>query len=85
MIVYQNNFNIEIHKHRMELKHIYLKVPGDSKDIVENYRTKYSGKMDTRMFIKIITIQKHKTNLENLVRISVDIILPNPNFNLYKL
>jgi hypothetical protein len=28
----------------MELKHIYLKVQSDSKDIVENYRTKYSGK-----------------------------------------
>jgi hypothetical protein len=27
---------------------------------------------------------QNKVNLENLVRISVDIILPNPNFNLYK-
>lgn len=66
--------------------HILKGAPGDSKDILENYRTKYSGKMDTENVYKnyYYSETQNKVNLENLVRISVDIVLPNPNFNLYK-
>jgi hypothetical protein len=60
----------------MELKHIYLKVQSDSKDIVENYRTKYSGKMDTENVYKNYYYSETQKS-RNLVRISVDIILPN--------
>jgi hypothetical protein len=42
MIVYQNNFLIfDVNSQTSDVKTHILKVPGDSKDIVENYRTKF--------------------------------------------
>lgn len=66
--------------------HILKGAANDTKDILENYRTNYSGKMDTENVHKnyYYSETQNKVNLDNLVRISVDITLPNPNFNLYK-
>jgi putative chitinase len=66
--------------------HILKGATNDTKDIIENYRTNYSGKMDTENVYKnyYYSETQNKVNLDNLVRISVDITLPNPNFNLYK-
>lgn len=66
--------------------HILKGASNDTKDITENYRTNYSGKMDTENVHKnyYYSETQNKVNLDNLVRISVDITLPNPNFNLYK-
>ena len=60
--------------------------PGDGKSMNENYRTKYSGKMDTENVHKnyYYSETQNKVNLDNMVRISVDLELPNANFNLYK-
>ena len=68
-------------------KNIILKgAPGDATDIKENFRTKYSGKIDTENVHKnyYYSETQNKVNLDNMVRISVDMELPNPNFNLYK-
>lgn len=68
-------------------KNIILKgAPGDPNDVKENFRTKYSGKMDTENVHKnyYYSETQNKVNLDNMVRISVDMELPNPNFNLYK-
>ena len=70
-----------------ESKNITLKgAPGDGKSMDENYRTKYSGKMDTENVYKNYYYSEiqNKVNLDNMVRISVDLELPNANFNLYK-
>ncbi len=60
--------------------------PGDGKSMQENYRTKYSGKMDTENVHKnyYYSETQNQVNLDNMVRISVDLVLPNANFNLYK-
>ena len=68
-------------------KNIILKgAPGDSKEQSENYRTKYSGKIDTMNVHKnyYYSETQNKVNLDNMVRISVDMELPNSNFNIYK-
>ena len=70
-----------------ESKNVTLKgAPGDGKSMDENYRTKYSGKMDTENVYKNYYYSEiqNKVNLDNMVRISVDLELPNANFNLYK-
>lgn len=60
--------------------------PGDNSDIKDNYRTSYSGKIDTSNVHKQYYYSEiqNKVNLDNMVRISVDMELPNANFNLYK-
>jgi hypothetical protein len=68
-------------------KNISLKgAPGDGKSMEENFRTKYSGKMDTENVHKnyYYSETQNQVNLDNMVRISVELELPNPNFNLYK-
>lgn len=68
-------------------KNVILKgAPGDSKEQSENYRTKYSGKIDTVNVHKnyYYSETQNKVNLDNMVRISVDMELPNSNFNIYK-
>ena len=70
-----------------ESKNITLKgAPGDANTMQENYRTKYSGKMDTENVHKnyYYSETQNQVNLDNMVRISVDLELPNANFNLYK-
>lgn len=68
-------------------KTIILKgAPGDNSDLQDNYRTNYSGRMDTENVHKhyYYSETQNKVNLDNMVRISVDLELPNANFNLYK-
>ena len=68
-------------------KSIILKgAPADDKSIKDNYRTKYSGKMDTENVHKqyYYSETQNKVNFDNMARISVDLELPNANFNLYK-
>jgi hypothetical protein len=68
-------------------KNISLKgAPGDGNAMMENFRTKYSGKMDTENVHKnyYYSETQNQVNLDNMVRITVDLVLPNANFNLYK-
>ncbi len=68
-------------------KNVSLKgAPGDAKSMEENFRTKYSGKMDTENVHKnyYYSETQNQVNLDNMVRISVDLEMGNPNFNLYK-
>jgi hypothetical protein len=68
-------------------KNISLKgAPGDGKAMEENFRTKYSGKMDTENVHKnyYYSETQNQVNLDNMVRISVDLEMGNANFNLYK-
>jgi hypothetical protein len=68
-------------------KNISLKgAPGDGKAMEESFRTKYSGKMDTENVHKnyYYSETQNQVNLDNMVRISVDLEMGNPNFNLYK-
>ena len=60
--------------------------PGDGKAMEETFRTKYSGKMDTENVHKnyYYSETQNQVNLDNMVRISVTLELPNANFNLYK-
>ena len=70
-----------------ESKNVILKgAPGDSKSMEDNYRTKYSGKMDSENVHTnyYYSETQNKVNLDNMVKISVDLTLPNANFNLYK-
>jgi hypothetical protein len=68
-------------------KTIILKgAPGDSKDLKENYITNYGGKIDTENthIHYLYSESQNQVNLDNLVRIAVDLELPHANFNLYK-
>jgi len=68
-------------------KTIILKgAPGDSNELKENFRTNYGGKIDTENthIHYLYSEAQNQVNLDNLVRISVDLELPHANFNLYK-
>jgi hypothetical protein len=68
-------------------KTIILKgAPGDSSDLKENYRTNYGGKIDTENthIHYLYSEAQNQVNLDNLVRIAIDLELPHANFNLYK-
>ena len=68
-------------------KTIILKgAPGDSSELKENYRTNYGGKIDTENthIHYLYSEAQNQVNLDNLVRIAVDLELPYANFNLYK-
>lgn len=68
-------------------KTIILKgAPGDSSDLKENYRTNYGGKIDAENthIHYLYSESQNQVNLDNLVRIAVDLELPHANFNLYK-
>lgn len=59
---------------------------GDDKAFKENYTTKYAGKIDDDNMHKNYNYAEtqNRTNLDNLVKISVDMTFPNPNYNLYR-
>jgi mRNA-degrading endonuclease RelE of RelBE toxin-antitoxin system len=60
--------------------------PIDKTELETNYRTEYKGKIDlenTHANYLYAEIQ-NKINLENLVRITVDLELTDSNFNLYR-
>lgn len=63
-----------------------LKTLRSDDDVKTNFRTEFTGKLDTdnthENFLYAVT--QNKRNLTNLANIKADIILPNPNFNIYK-
>jgi len=68
-------------------KTVILKgTPTDTKELETNYRTQYQGRVDLEnvhqnyLYAKI----QNKTNFDNLARITVELELPNPNFNIYR-
>jgi hypothetical protein len=68
-------------------KTIILKgAPGDAQDIKENFITNYGGKIDTENthIHYLYSEVQNQVNLDNMVRIAVDLELPHANFNLYK-
>jgi hypothetical protein len=60
--------------------------PGDDKDLKENYRTRFGGKIDLDNVHKNYAYAKdqNERNLNELNKMSVSIELPSANFNLYK-
>lgn len=59
--------------------------PGDNSNIETNFISSYSGKIDTDNVHKDFHYSEelNKRNLINLNNITVDLKLPNPNYNLY--
>lgn len=57
----------------------------DTKELKNNYKNKYGGKIDIDNMHPNYKYapEQNKRNLINLFNISIDITLPNPNFNLY--
>lgn len=60
--------------------------PQDEKFFKDNYSTVWMGKIDMDNSHKNYnySVVQNRMNLDDLVKISIDIELPNPNFNLYK-
>lgn len=60
--------------------------PQDEKFFKDNYSTVWMGKIDMDNAHKNYnySVVQNRMNLDDLVKISIDIELPNPNFNLYK-
>jgi predicted chitinase len=79
-------FNIDSQTSDGDDKIILKGSPGDRSDLETNYRTNYSGKMDTDNVHEnyLYAIDQNRRNLDELVKISIDMDLPQPNFNLYK-
>jgi hypothetical protein len=63
-----------------------LKTLRSEDDINTNFRTEFTGKMDTDNVHEnyLYAITQNKRNLINLCNIMADLILPIPNFNIYK-
>ena len=60
--------------------------PGDEKSFKENYRTKYLGRADMENIHQNYHYSEtqNRINLDNLVKITADLELPQANYNLYK-
>ena len=60
--------------------------PGDEKSFEENYRTQYLGRVDMDNVHEnyIYSEIQNRVNLDNLVKITADLELPQANYNLYK-
>ncbi len=68
-------------------KTIILKgTPNDKNELETNYRTEFKGRIDLENVHKnyLYAEIQNKINFDNLARITVDLNLPNPNFNLYR-
>ena len=59
---------------------------GSQEAFDNNYVTKYEGKIDTDNTHKNYNyaVTQNRINLDNMVKNQMDILLPNPNFNIYK-
>ena len=66
--------------------HILKGKEGDKEAFDNNYITKYNGKIDTdNTHVNYnYAITQNKINLDNMMKNQMDIVLPNPNFNLYR-
>lgn len=60
--------------------------PQDEKYFKDNYSTVWMGKIDMDNSHKNYnySVVQNRMNLDDLIKISIEIELPNPNFNLYK-
>ncbi len=60
--------------------------PGDDKDLKENFRTRFGGKIDLDNVHKNYAYAKdqNERNLNELNKLSISLELPSANFNLYK-
>jgi len=78
-------FNIDSQTSTGNDKIVLKGSPGDSSEM-DNYRTNYSGKMDTDNVHEnyLYAIDQNRRNLDELVKISIEMDLPQPNFNIYK-
>ena len=58
----------------------------EKKSFEENYRTKYLGRVDMDNVHEnyIYSEIQNRVNLDNLVKITADLELPQANYNLYK-
>lgn len=68
-------------------KTVILKgAPSDTKELESNYRTQFQGRVDLENVHKNYLYAKiqNKVNFDNLARITVELEIPNPNFNLYR-
>jgi hypothetical protein len=79
-------FNIDSVTSDGDDKVILKGAPGDSTELETNFTTNYGGKIDTDNVHEnyLYAIEQNSRNFENLVNISAEIDLPQPNFNLYK-
>ncbi len=59
--------------------------PSDSNELKDNFISKYGGKIDTDNVHENYqySVEQNRRNLENLDNISIDMTLPQPNFNIY--
>jgi len=66
--------------------HILKGAAGDTEAFDNNYVTKYEGKIDTDNTHKNYNyaVTQNRINLDSMVKIQMDITLPNPNLCLYK-
>ena len=66
--------------------HILKAKDGDKEAFDNNYVTKYNGKIDTdNTHVNYnYAITQNRINLDNMMKNQMDIVLPNPNFNLYR-
>lgn len=66
--------------------HILKGAGGDKEAFDNNYVTKYEGKIDTDNAHKNYNyaVTQNRINLDNMVKVQMDIKLPNPNLNIYK-
>lgn len=78
-------FNIDSLTSKGEDKIILKGAPGDKKPLDDNFTNDYGGKIDIDNVHKnfLYAKEQNKRNLNNLVNISMDMTLPQPNFNLY--
>jgi hypothetical protein len=78
-------FNIDSQTSTGDDKVILKGAPGDKSEM-GNYRTNYSGKIDTDNVHDnyLYAIDQNNRNLNELVKISIEMDLPQPNFNIYK-
>lgn len=66
--------------------HILKAGENDKESFDNNYVTKYEGKIDTdNTHVNYnYAVTQNRINLDNMMKNQMDIVLPNPNFNLYR-
>lgn len=60
--------------------------PGDKKELENNFSTNYGGKIDTDNIHQnyMYAFSQNDRNIKNLHNISIELDMPQPNFNLYR-
>lgn len=78
-------FDIDSLTSKGDDKVILKGAPGDKKEM-SNYRTEYSGKIDTDNVHNNYhyAVSQNQRNFTNLTNVVADLVLPQPNYNLYR-